>query len=130
MGVQSRLLLSTLLNINLAVNDIAIIRVKNSSSSSLECLERAVVPACLPSPGENFSSGLMSGWGRLGDRQAWSRLLRAAPVSIVSPGACNRNVRSQLATSSSLSNDKLMLLLVIMLKADSSKVRVGGVGCI
>ena len=88
LGVQPRLLLE----INLAVNDIAIIRVKNSSSS-LECLERAVVPACLPSPGEKFSSGLMSGWGRLGDSQPWSRFLRAAPVDIVRPEACNRNVR-------------------------------------
>ena len=84
------------MEINLAVNDIAIIRVKNSSSSSLECLERAVVPACLPSPDEKFSSGLMSGWGKLGDSQAWSRLLRAASVSIVSTSACNRNVRSAL----------------------------------
>ena len=76
------------------MNDIAIIRVKNStSSSSLECLERAVVPACLPSPEEEFSSGLMSGWGRLGDSQPWSRFLRAAPVDIVRPETCNRNVR-------------------------------------
>ena len=74
------------------MNDIAIIKVKNSSSP-MECLERAVVPACLPSPEEEFSSGLMSGWGKLGDSQTWSRLLRAAPVNIVSRPTCNRNVR-------------------------------------
>ena len=50
-------------------------------------------PACLPTPGEEYSSGLMSGWGRLGDSQPWSRFLRAAPVDIVRPEACNRNVR-------------------------------------
>ena len=90
--LRPRLLLSSLLEINLGVNDIAIIKVKNSSSP-MECLERAVVPACLPSPEEEFSSGLMSGWGKLGDSQTWSRLLRAAPVNIVSRPACNRNVR-------------------------------------
>ena len=35
----------------------------------------------------------MSGWGRLGDSQPWSRFLRAAPVDIVRPETCNRNVR-------------------------------------
>ena len=84
----------------MGVNDIAIIRVKNSTSSSSSCLERAVWPACLPTPGEEFSTGLMSGWGKLGDTQDWSRLLRAAPVDIVNAGACNTNVRLCLVYSS------------------------------
>ena len=52
-----------------------------------------MVPACLPAPGQTFSTGLMSGWGRLGDSQSWSRTLRAASVSIVTTGDCNENVK-------------------------------------
>ena len=97
---QPRLLMSLLLDINLAENDIAIIKVR--SPASLTCLERRVWPACLPSPGEEeeeeeeYVTGLVSGWGRLGDHQSWSELLRAASIPIVSPAECKRNVSYQL----------------------------------
>ena len=64
--------MSLLLDINLAENDIAIIKVR--SPDSLTCLERRVWPACLPTLGEEeeeeeeeeYVTGLVSGWGRLG----------------------------------------------------------------
>ena len=90
--------MSLLLDINLAENDIAIIKVR--SPDSLTCLERRVWPACLPIPGEEeeeeeYVTGLVSGWGRLGDHQSWSESLRAANIPIVSTAECKRNVKLQ-----------------------------------
>ena len=91
---QPRLLMSLLLDINLAENDIAIIKVK--SPDTLSCRERRVWPACLPTPGEEeeeYVTGLVSGWGRLGDHQSSSSVLRAANIPIVSTAECKRNVK-------------------------------------
>ena len=95
---QPRLLLSHLLDVNLAENDIAIIKLK--SPESLSCQENIVWPACLPEDEEEeeeeeeekYVNGLISGWGKLGDQLASSRLLRAASVPIVTSAECNTNV--------------------------------------
>ena len=55
-------------------------------------------PACLPSSDQIYDTqvtghqGIVSGWGKIGQLELWSRVLRKARVSVVSNQDCERNV--------------------------------------
>ena len=55
-------------------------------------------PACLPSSDQIYDTqvtgyqGIVSGWGKIGQLELWSRVLRKASVSVVSNQDCERNV--------------------------------------
>ena len=91
-----------------------------SSPESLECVPRVIWPACLASEDEDYATAasgsegiitgdqsgagvtsqwpirqqglLITGWGKMGQSETWSRMLRMARVPIASTRECETNV--------------------------------------
>ena len=90
-----------------------------SSPGSLECVPKVIWPACLASEDEDYSTAasgregiitgeqrpitgdgqwtnqraeIITGWGKMGESETWSRMLRMASVPIASTRECETNV--------------------------------------
>ena len=90
-----------------------------SSPESLECVPRVIWPACLASEEEDYATAtsgsegiitgdqsgagpirdqglLITGWGKMGQWDTWSRMLRMASVPIASTRECETNVNVEV----------------------------------
>jgi len=80
-------------NLDMWENDIAIIKVKNGSS--LPCTKRTIWPACLPNKNYEYggwSRSIVTGWGRIGNREDFSTVLKKARIPIITDQDCFQNV--------------------------------------
>merc|ERR1719500_239295 len=115
------------LNVNAHENDIAVIKVKKGST--LPCHPRRIWPACLPNKMFEYGGwnrSIVTGWGRVGDGEDLSPVLKKSRIPIVTDTQCIENI---LQDNPEFPEDQVSLVSLAETKLCAGDINTGAGVC-